>query len=89
MSGAAHAANPLFHAFVEAGQQAGYQLTDDYNGEKQEGFGPMEQTVWKGRRWSAANAYLRPALKRENCDLVRGLVRACPDRGRARHRGRD
>ena len=34
----------------------------------------MEQTVWKGRRWSAANAYLRPALKRDNCDLVRGLV---------------
>ena len=66
--------NPLFHAFVEAGQQAGYEVTGDYNGEKQEGFGPMEQTVWKGRRWSAANAYLKPALKRSNCDLVRGLV---------------
>ena len=66
--------NPLFSAFVEAGRQAGYQITDDYNGEKQEGFGPMEQTVWKGRRWSAANAYLRPALKRKNCSLVRGLV---------------
>jgi choline dehydrogenase len=59
---------------VEAGRQAGYQTTDDYNGEKQEGFGPMEQTVWQGRRWSAANAYLRPALKRENCQLVRGLA---------------
>ena len=67
--------NPLFHAFVEAGRQAGYETTDDYNGEKQEGFGPFEQTVWKGRRWSAANAYLRPALKRENCDLVRALAR--------------
>ena len=66
--------NPLFAAFVEAGKQAGYQLTDDYNGEKQEGFGPMEQTVHNGRRWSAANAYLRPALRRENCDLVRGLA---------------
>ncbi|MCA8880462.1 MAG: choline dehydrogenase [Rhodobacteraceae bacterium] len=66
--------NPLFHAFVEAGRQAGYELTDDYNGEKQEGFGPMEQTVWKGRRWSAANAYLKPALKRPNCDLIRGLA---------------
>ena len=62
--------NPLFHAFVEAGQQAGYAVTGDYNGERQEGFGPMEQTVYKGRRWSTANAYLRPALKRENCDLI-------------------
>ncbi len=66
--------NPLFKAFVEAGRQAGYELTEDYNGQKQEGFGPMEQTVWKGRRWSAANAYLKPALKRDNCDLVRGLA---------------
>ena len=66
--------NPLFQAFVDAGQQAGYEVTGDYNGEKQEGFGPMEQTVWKGRRWSAANAYLRPALKRPNCDLVKGLA---------------
>lgn len=66
--------NPLFQAFVDAGAQAGYQVTDDYNGQKQEGFGPMEQTVYKGRRWSAANAYLKPALKRPNCDLVRGLV---------------
>ncbi|NNE78811.1 MAG: choline dehydrogenase [Silicimonas sp.] len=64
--------NPLFHAFVEAGRQAGYEVTADYNGEKQEGFGPMEQTVWKGRRWSAANAYLRPALARPNCDIVKG-----------------
>lgn len=66
--------NPLFKAFVDAGKQAGYQVTDDYNGEQQEGFGPMEQTVWKGRRWSAANAYLKPALKNQNCTLVRGLV---------------
>ncbi|SLN16800.1 Oxygen-dependent choline dehydrogenase [Pseudoruegeria aquimaris] len=66
--------NPLHAAFVEAGRQAGYETTDDYNGEKQEGFGPMEQTVWKGRRWSAANAYLRPALKRDTCALVRGLA---------------
>jgi choline dehydrogenase len=66
--------NPLFQAFVDAGKQAGYETTDDYNGEKQEGFGPMEQTVYKGRRWSAANAYLKPALKRDNCTLIRGLV---------------
>ncbi|MFT5000942.1 MAG: choline dehydrogenase [Planctomycetota bacterium] len=67
--------NPLFKAFVDAGQEAGYQVTDDYNGQQQEGFGPMEQTVWKGRRWSAANAYLRPALKRKNVSLVRALAR--------------
>ena len=67
-------ANPLYHAFVEAGQQAGYEVTQDYNGEKQEGFGPMEQTVWRGRRWSAANAYLRPAQKTGNVTLVRALA---------------
>ncbi len=66
--------NPLFHAFVDAGEQAGYQTTDDYNGQQQEGFGPMEQTVFGGRRWSAANAYLRPALKRRNVSLKRCLV---------------
>ena len=67
--------NPLHAAFVEAGKQAGFELTGDYNGEKQEGFGPMEQTVWQGRRWSTANAYLKPALKRQNCTLVRGYAR--------------
>ncbi|OZB17214.1 MAG: choline dehydrogenase [Rhodobacterales bacterium 34-62-10] len=67
--------NPLFHAFVEAGRQAGYGVTDDYNGERQEGFGPMEQTVFRGRRWSAANAYLKPALKRPNCTLIRAFAR--------------
>lgn len=76
--------NPLFQAFVDAGQQAGYEVTGDYNGEKQEGFGPMEQTVWKGRRWSAANAYLKPAIKRDNCEIVRGLAsRVVMENGRA------
>ena len=78
-------ANPLYHAFVEAGRQAGYPVTGDYNGEQQEGFGPFEQTVWQGRRWSAANAYLRPALKSAHCDLVRGLVeRVVIEEGRAK-----
>lgn len=76
--------NPLFKAFVDAGKQAGYEATADYNGQKQEGFGPMEQTVHKGRRWSAANAYLRPALKHENCTLINGLVeRVVIEDGRA------
>ena len=70
--------NPLFKAFVKAGQQAGYETTEDYNGEKQEGFGPMEQTVYKGRRWSAANAYLHSALKRKNCKIVRAFARKVP-----------
>ena len=74
--------NPLFAAFVEAGKQAGYPVTGDYNGRQQEGFGPMEQTVWNGRRWSAANAYLRPALKRGNCALVRGLATRVMFQGR-------
>ncbi len=77
--------NPLHAAFVEAGRQAGYGTTADYNGARQEGFGAMEQTVWQGRRWSAANAYLKPALTRPNCTLVRGLaLRVVIEEGRAR-----
>ena len=69
--------NPLTRAFVEAGTAGRLRPTGDYNGEKQEGFGPFEMTVFGGRRWSAANAYLRPALKRPGgATLVRGLVRA-------------
>jgi len=61
--------NPLYQAFIEAGRQAGYPVTQDYNGYQQEGFGPMEMTVHRGVRWSAANAYIRPALKRPNMKL--------------------
>ena len=50
-------------------------MTDDYNGSKQEGFGAMEQTIHRGRRWSAANAYLRPALRRKNVSLISGFAR--------------
>ncbi len=68
--------NPLYKAFIEAGRQAGYPFTCDYNGQKQEGFGEMEMTIWRGRRWSAANAYLRPAQKRRNLRLeTRALAR--------------
>ena len=67
-------ANPLTRAFIQAGGQAGYEITKDYNGEQQEGFGPFEMTVHNGQRWSAANAYLKPALKRQNCDLIRTEV---------------
>lgn len=77
--------NPLFNAFIEAGRQAGYETTADYNGEKQEGFGDMEMTVYKGQRWSAANAYLKPALKRGNVELITGALvrRVIIENGRA------
>lgn len=74
--------NPLFNAFIEAGQQAGWPYTPDYNGENQEGFGPMEATIWKGRRWSAANAYLRPAQKTGRLTVVRGFARRILFQGR-------
>jgi choline dehydrogenase len=67
--------NPLFDAFIEAGRQAGYPVTRDYNGRAQEGFGPMEATIWQGRRWSAANAYLKPALKAGNVQVCHGFAR--------------
>lgn len=66
--------NPLFNAFIRAGREAGYPTTEDYNGAQQEGFGAMEATIWEGRRWSAANAYLRPALKTGLVRLRRGLA---------------
>jgi len=62
--------NPLYQAFIEAGRQAGYPVTVDYNGHQQEGFGEMEMTVWNGIRWSASNAYLRPAMKTGRIDLT-------------------
>jgi len=58
--------NPLYDAFVRAAIQAGYPETMDMNGFQQEGFGPMDMTVRAGRRSSTANAYLRPALRRQN-----------------------
>ncbi|MBL9050451.1 MAG: choline dehydrogenase [Tabrizicola sp.] len=67
--------NPLFDAFIKAGEQAGYPVTSDYNGQSQEGFGPMEATIYKGRRWSAANAYLKPAMAGGNVHIVRGFAR--------------
>lgn len=61
--------NPLYHAFVEAGAQAGFEVTEDYNGTKQEGFGAFDATIHKGSRWSAAKAYLKPALAKGNVRL--------------------
>lgn len=63
--------NPLFHAMVEAGVQAGYPRTDDLNGYQQEGFGPMDRTVTpEGRRASTARGYLDQARERPNLTIV-------------------
>jgi choline dehydrogenase len=63
------ATSPLFQAFFEAVQQAGYQLTDDVNGYRQEGFAPFDRNVHRGRRLSAARAYLHPVMSRPNLDV--------------------
>ncbi|WP_051229458.1 choline dehydrogenase [Paludibacterium yongneupense] len=63
--------NPLYHAFIAAGEQAGYPATDDLNGFRQEGFGPMDRTTTPGgHRCSASLAYLDPARKRSNFTLI-------------------
>jgi choline dehydrogenase len=64
--------NPLHAAWLEAGRQAGYPYTADINGCQQEGFGRLDMTVGGGRRSSAANAYLRPAMKRPNLAVRTG-----------------
>jgi len=67
--------NPLFEAMIEAGVQAGYPRTDDLNGYRQEGFGPMDRTVTaKGRRASTARGYLDQARQRPNLDIVTHAV---------------
>ena len=62
--------NPLFNAFLAAVQQAGYPLTDDVNGYRQEGFAPFDRNVYLGRRLSAARAYLHPVKKRPNLTVI-------------------
>jgi choline dehydrogenase len=66
------ASSPLFGAFFEAAQQAGLQLTPDVNGYRQEGFGPFDRNIWRGRRISAARAYLHPVLGRSNLTVRTG-----------------
>jgi choline dehydrogenase len=62
--------NPLYEAFIEAGREAGYAVSSDLNGERQEGFGALDMTVRDGVRASTANAYLRPSMKRPNLKVV-------------------
>ncbi|MGI9305729.1 MAG: choline dehydrogenase [Gammaproteobacteria bacterium] len=67
--------NPLHEAFIAAGAEAGFPRTEDYNGEHQEGFCRFERTIYRGVRWSAARAYLRPALRMPNVRIMRALAR--------------
>lgn len=66
--------NPLYSAFIEAGKQAGYPFTADYNGEQQEGFGPMHMTVKDGVRSSTSREYLDPIKHRSNLTVVTGAL---------------
>jgi choline dehydrogenase len=66
--------NPLYNAFINAGVEAGYNRTEDFNGSFGEGFGQMERTIYKGRRWSTANAYLKPALKTRRLEIRKGAL---------------
>ncbi|MBW3098268.1 GMC family oxidoreductase [Pseudohoeflea coraliihabitans] len=77
--------DPLIDAFAEASRQAGYPQTEDYNGAEQEGFSRLQMTISEGRRASAASAYLRPAMKRQNLKVVTGAMarRVVMENGRA------
>jgi choline dehydrogenase len=77
--------NPIYKASIEAGQQAGYPLTRDFNGFQQEGFGPYQLTIHDGQRWSAARGYLHPALSRPNltCLTNTRTTRIVVENGRA------
>jgi len=66
--------NPLYRAFINAGQQAGYAATHDYNGQQQEGFGPMHMTIKNGVRSSTSRAYLDPIKKRKNLTIITGAL---------------
>src|SRR5215472_1483647 len=78
--------NPVYGAFIEAGVEAGYLRTPDFNGHQQDGFGPYQLTIRNGRRWSASAAYLRPILgRRANLTVETGArtTRILLDNGRA------
>ena len=77
--------SPIYSSFIAAGAQAGYKTTKDFNGFQQEGFGPYQMTIKNGKRWSAAAAYLRPALARANlrAEIGARTSRIILEKGRA------
>ena len=78
--------SPLFEAFIQAGVQAGYPRREDVNGYQQEGFGPANSTVSKGRRANTAKMFLHPVAGRTNLDVRTGatVTRVVMEEGRAR-----
>lgn len=83
--GPATSSNPLFDAFVKAGQEAGYPFNPDFNGADQEGVGRYDYNICGGQRWSSARAFLDPARSRRNLDILTGaqLLKVLIDKGRA------
>jgi choline dehydrogenase len=77
--------NPIYSASIEAGAEAGFAVTKDFNGFQQEGFGPYQLTIHDGERWSAARGYLHPALGRPNLTCLTGVrtTRIVVENGRA------
>ena len=77
--------DPLYAAWIEAAQQAGFPATPDYNGRDGEGIGKSQYTIRNGRRASSANAFLRPAKRRPNLRVLTGVhvLRIVIERGRA------
>jgi choline dehydrogenase len=76
--------SPFHDALIEAGRQAGYPVTDDFNGVEQEGFGRYDLTINDGKRWSTAMAYLAQAKGRSNLTIVTGArtTKLVVERGR-------
>ena len=77
--------NAFYDALIEAGRQAGYPVTDDFNGASMEGFGRYDLTISDGQRWSAAAAYLHPVMGRRNLTVITGArtTRIVVKQGRA------
>lgn len=77
--------DPLYNAFVAAGQEAGYRANPDFNGEVQEGFGRYHFTIREGERWSTARAFITPILDRKNLTVLTGaqLIRVVIENARA------
>ena len=75
----------LARAFLAAAVEAGHPYNEDINGAQRLGFGPAETTIWRGRRWSTASAYLKPALQRQNLTVMTGaqVTRVVVEHGRA------
>ena len=72
--GRCRAKHRLYDAFLRAGEQAGHEITPDHNGSRQEGFHVAQASIHGGVRWSSARAYLRPALERDNLQVLTGAL---------------